>query len=73
MNSKTVIKRMEIPYEEITTASMTGRYFFIKKRLFEKGFDLDKKINRCENLDEKTIVYTQEKYVVPKVKRYEET
>jgi len=73
MNSKIVIKRVEVPHNKWKLLTKPEWYPFIQEKMLEKGFDLKKKINIHENLEKMVMVYEQKKYIIPKRKRYEET
>ena len=73
MNSKIVVKKIEIPYEKYRTLSPSELAEYTHKKMVEKGFDFKKKINIHEELSTLAMIYTQKKYVVPKGKRYEKT
>lgn len=71
-DSKITVKRAEILYKEVTKMVSSEYRQYVEKKLIKKGFNLDRKIKRCENFDSLSVVYTQNKYVIPKRKKNEE-
>ena len=69
MDSKTFIRKTEIPYEKIIKMSSLEIRKYVDKKMLEAGFNLDKKIYRYDNFDRKTVVYRQRKYIIPKRKK----
>lgn len=64
-----IVKKLEIGSSKCLGMSLKEYRHFLRKALFEKGFNLNKKVYKEENLEKLTIIYTQKKCVTPKRKK----
>lgn len=69
---KVVVRRAEVKTSLCVGRSLIEYRHILKRTLLGNGFDLKKRINKFEDLEKLVIVYEQKKYIIPKVKRYEE-
>jgi len=72
-NHKVVVKKVEIERYRIERLTSVEVMDFFKRQMVEHGFNLNRKFSKEENLDKLSITLTQKKYIIPKVKRHEET
>ena len=70
-NDKVVVKKVEFTREELLRILFVKKT--VKKKLLKNGFNLNKRFDKREDYDRSVVVYEQKKYIIPKVKRYEET